>query len=86
MIHLTQLQSDILALFGRRPANGFTHEELVAFYQDQTARGRLPRRSPQGIRSRCAELVKLGAVKPAIGVKRAMVTGGQAQVWVIAKN
>lgn len=74
-------QLSVLNVLKRRPAQGFTDEELVHSYRLQAAAGRVPRQSESGIRTRRAELVKLGLVVPT-GVKRAMSTGGEGQVFI----
>lgn len=74
-------QLSVLNVLKRRPVQGFTDEELIYSYRLQAAAGRVPRQSESGIRTRRAELVKLGLVVPT-GEKRSMSTGGEGRIFV----
>jgi hypothetical protein len=57
-----------------------THEELVDAYCDLADVGAVPRQSPSGIRSRCAELVAGGYVADS-GARGVTRMGRQTTIW-----
>lgn len=78
---VTATQAIILMLLRERP---MTDEQLVFEYNAGVVRGDYLAKSPSGIRSRRAELVRKGLVVDN-GVRGLMSTGRTAIVWQVSK-
>lgn len=75
--HLTQTRAGILEIL--RDYGPKTDEEIQAIYRARVIAGMVPNASPSGLRSRRAELVKLGlAAKSGIGTTQA---GNACTIW-----
>lgn len=59
-----------------------THDELVGFYEGAVTGRFAPPVSPSSVRSRCAELVRAGLVRPSSTVKRSRY-GNPAAAWEV---
>ena len=86
---LRERQYAVLKVLRKRPAAGFTDEELVDLYNGyarmwQSRSDVYPPQSPSGIRTRRSELVRLGFVEWS-GERRVMTTGRLARVWCVVK-
>jgi hypothetical protein len=76
-------QQAVLNVMRKRPAYGYTDEELVAEYNKLQARSlRYPFQSESGIRTRRKELERMGFVEYS-GDKRVLTSGRLARVWVV---
>lgn len=82
---LREKQYAVLKVLRKRPAYGYTDEELVDAYEAmEDATVSYPHQSPSGIRTRRSELVRLGFVEFS-GERRLLCSGRQARVWRIKK-
>lgn len=80
--NLTATQDAILALFTSTSV-ALTDESLVALYHRARSHG-APYASDSGIRSRRAELVRLGKLRDT-GLKIKLASGRNAILWGVAK-
>lgn len=63
---ISRLQWRIIGILANATEQGMTHDQLIACYASGTEgnKERFPKRSPQSIRSRCADLARIGYVIP----------------------
>ena len=79
---LTEKQTAVLRLM-RVARHGLTDQGLVSLYAAEAVRGRYPRQSESGIRTRRAELVRRGSVVDT-GARVRLASGRSAVVWKAA--
>lgn len=79
--NVNQTQQTILSLL----INSMTDEELFTSYSKAVAAGLAPISSPSNVRSRRADLVKLGLVEDT-GIRRTTVYGRKTIVWKKTRN
>lgn len=81
---ITETQKWIMYIFLKREAP-ITDEMLVAAYRGMMVASGAPYASESGIRSRRAELVRLGHLKDS-GLRMKLVSGRNAIMWAVARE
>lgn len=77
---LSTTQAAVLELV-RSNRIGATDDEIWSYWAEEVACGRLPKKSPQRIRTCRADLVKLGYLADS-GVERSSALGNPSVVWI----